>query len=107
MSTSRDGSAAAVRSGPPGRRRSAPANAARTDPARRPDRAEPSPELRVDWTACDGRGLCAELLPEMISTDDWGYPILRTRRVPPELAEHARRAVNDCPTMALRLSRPM
>ncbi len=62
-------------------------------------------ELRVDWTACDGRGLCAELLPELISRDDWGYPLIRRRQVPPGLVEHAQRAVSDCPTLALRLVR--
>ena len=30
--------------------------------------------LRVDPIACDGRGLCAETLPEMITLDDWGFP---------------------------------
>ena len=31
--------------------------------------------LRVDPIACDGRGLCAEALPELITLDDWGFPI--------------------------------
>jgi ferredoxin len=26
--------------------------------------------LHVDWTACDGRGLCAELLPELLVEDE-------------------------------------
>lgn len=64
--------------------------------------------LRIDWTACDGRGLCAELLPELLTEDDWGYPLARDGRgndtaVPPELAGHARRAVARCPMLALRL----
>jgi len=63
--------------------------------------------LQVDWTACDGRGLCAELLPELLARDPWGYPIARHRggvlAVPAELAEHARRAVDACPLLALRL----
>ena len=33
-------------------------------------------QLRVDPTACTGHGLCAELLPELITLDEWGYPIL-------------------------------
>jgi ferredoxin len=32
--------------------------------------------LRVDPIACDGRGLCAEILPELITLDDWGFPII-------------------------------
>ena len=59
--------------------------------------------LTVDRIACDGYGLCAELLPELIELDDWGYPILSTEPVPPQLVERARRAVARCPALALRL----
>jgi ferredoxin len=61
-------------------------------------------ELRVDRIRCDGAGLCAELLPEMVALDDWGYPILRPGSVPEELLDHARRAVEACPVLALRLT---
>jgi ferredoxin len=60
--------------------------------------------LAVDWTACDGRGLCAELLPERIDADEWGYPLVAREPLPDELVGHARRAVALCPTLALRLS---
>jgi ferredoxin len=67
--------------------------------------AYPAPaELTVDWTACDGRGGCTELLPELLDRDDWGYPILRSTTVPAALTRHARQAVRDCPTAALRLA---
>lgn len=63
--------------------------------------------LHVDWTRCDGRGLCQELLPELFDTDDWGYPLSRTGEaapvVPPELGPHADRAVALCPRLALRV----
>lgn len=59
--------------------------------------------LVVDPIACEAHGLCAELLPEMISLDDWGYPILAPGAVPPHARAHARRAVAACPTLALRL----
>jgi ferredoxin len=59
--------------------------------------------LRVNPIACDAHGLCAELLPEMIEADDWGYPIVDDRPIPPELLAHARRAVDACPTLALLL----
>ena len=42
-----------------------------------------SAQLRVDFVACDGRGLCAEALPELITLDDWGFPIVSGRPVPP------------------------
>lgn len=61
--------------------------------------------IQVDPTACEGHGLCAELFPEWIELDDWGYPIIDGREVPAALAEHARRAVAACPALALALVR--
>ncbi|MCM3924627.1 ferredoxin [Frankia sp. AiPs1] len=74
-------------------------------PAVRPAR------LWIDWTACDARGWCAELLPELLARDPAGYPLARaasaqtTRNItiPAPLASHARRAVDACPRLALRL----
>ncbi len=62
-----------------------------------------SPRVRVNPIACKAHGLCAELLPEMITLDDWGYPIIDPRPVPPHLVDYARRAVAACPTLALML----
>jgi ferredoxin len=59
--------------------------------------------LRVNPIACDGHGLCAELLPERIRLDDWGYPIVDDAPLDRELEGHARRAVDACPTLALQL----
>ena len=61
--------------------------------------------LRIDRIACDGRGLCAELLPELIALDDWGYPIIGKGAVPHHLEELARDTVDMCPKLALRLER--
>jgi ferredoxin len=61
-------------------------------------------KLRVNPIACSGHGLCAELLPELISLDEWGYPVIADQQVPPRLARQARRAVTDCPALALRLA---
>ncbi len=66
---------------------------------------ERAARLSVNPIACVGRGLCAELLPEMIQLDEWGYPILGDPSVPEPLLEHARQAVAACPTLALRLNR--
>jgi ferredoxin len=66
---------------------------------------EMSSKLEVDFAACTGHGLCADLLPEMVELDEWGYPILSTDAVHPSLLPHARRAVSTCPTLALRLAR--
>jgi ferredoxin len=62
-------------------------------------------QLKVNPIDCAGHGACAELLPEMISLDEWGYPLLDPRPVPAGLERQARRAVNGCPVLALRLAR--
>jgi ferredoxin len=59
--------------------------------------------MRVDMIACDGRGVCAELFPERISLDDWGYPIVNGSPIDASLMAHAKRAVAGCPLLALRL----
>ena len=61
--------------------------------------------LRVNPIRCDGHGLCAELFPERISLDEWGYPIIDAKPISPGLDAHARRAVDACPVLALRLER--
>jgi ferredoxin len=62
-----------------------------------------SEHLTVDPIACTGHGLCADLFPERVALDDWGYPIIDPAAIPPELREHALRAVRACPAIALRL----
>ncbi|MCW2796005.1 ferredoxin [Nocardioides sp.] len=62
--------------------------------------------IHIDWTRCDGHGACAELLPELLTSDEWGFPVSRTGerdpQVPRQLTEHARHAERSCPLMALR-----
>jgi ferredoxin len=59
--------------------------------------------LNIDRIVCEGRGMCAELLPELIELDEWGYPIVRGAEIPPHLMDHARRAIEACPVLAFRL----
>ena len=61
--------------------------------------------LRLNPIACDAHGVCADLLPEMVTLDPWGYPVIAAGPVPADLEEHARRAVASCPTLALRLDK--
>jgi ferredoxin len=61
--------------------------------------------LVVNPITCVGHGMCAELFPERITFDDWGYPIIDPKPIPPQLVEHARRAVAVCPTLALVLEK--
>jgi ferredoxin len=63
------------------------------------------PRLSIDRIRCDGHGLCAELLPELVRLDDWGYPIITSGEVPNALLAHAQRAVAACPVVALKLLR--
>jgi ferredoxin len=62
-----------------------------------------SQRIVVDPIKCEAHGLCAELLPERITLDEWGYPLIDTRPIPASLAGLARRTVRACPTLALRL----
>lgn len=69
--------------------------------------------LHIDWTRCDGRGFCIELLPGLLARDDWGYPIAAGVEpghrsdvpVAAPLQAAAADAVALCPRLALRLTR--
>lgn len=61
--------------------------------------------LRVNPISCDGHGLCAEIVPELIELDEWGYPIVSGKPVRAGLEKHVKRAVAACPTLALQLVR--
>jgi ferredoxin len=64
-----------------------------------------SKRLAVNPIACTGHGLCAELLPERVTLDEWGYPIVRGEPLPDSQMKDAKRAVAVCPTLALLLLR--
>jgi ferredoxin len=61
--------------------------------------------LALNPIQCEAHGLCAELLPERVTLDEWGYPLLDASPLPQELVTHARRAADACPTLALLLER--
>jgi ferredoxin len=60
--------------------------------------------LTVDPIACDAFGYCAELLPERVSLDEWGYPVVDGERLPAQLLDAARQATHQCPRRALVLT---
>jgi ferredoxin len=64
-----------------------------------------SHRIRVNPIACEAHGVCAELVPEMIVTDPWGYPIVSDQPVPPRLVKLAKKAEASCPTLALIVER--
>lgn len=70
--------------------------------------------LHVDWTRCEARGACLELLEGTLVGDEDGFPLAVGRPpgqrtdvpiAPGELAA-AREAVGACPRLALQLLRP-
>jgi len=60
--------------------------------------------LSIDWTRCDGHGLCHALLPGQIEVDEWGFPILRDTSVSAGDEPATRRAIAACPALALYLT---
>ncbi|WP_081661268.1 ferredoxin [Mycobacterium sp. UM_WWY] len=72
--------------------------------------AKPRVRLHIDWTRCDGRGLCTELLPAVLDRDPWGYPLApsgsREPVIPEDAVDAARAAVARCPRLALSLTTP-
>jgi NADH:ubiquinone oxidoreductase subunit F (NADH-binding)/ferredoxin len=59
--------------------------------------------LVVDWTRCQGHGLCAHLVPEIIHLDTTGFPVMLNIPVPEWLEKDAAQAVEMCPALALRI----
>jgi ferredoxin len=59
--------------------------------------------IRVNPVECTAHGLCAELLPEWVSLDEWGYPAIDEQHLPAQLVKNAKRAAAACPTLALKL----
>ena len=84
-----------------------PAEPVRADRSAVGDRADARSRLRlrVDPVACDAYGFCAELLPERITLDEWGYPIVDGTPVDADLVGLATRAAAACPRRALLLER--
>ena len=64
-----------------------------------------SHRVRVNPIACEAHGMCAELLPERVTLDEWGYPVIDGSRLEGSQVEHALRAARACPTFALLLER--
>jgi ferredoxin len=64
-----------------------------------------SHSVRINPVACEAHGMCAELLPERITLDEWGYPLLDDTPLHGSQVEHAIRAARACPTFALLVNR--
>jgi NADH:ubiquinone oxidoreductase subunit F (NADH-binding)/ferredoxin len=66
---------------------------------------ESGPRLEVDWSRCAGHGLCAVVAPGLVRLGPHGYPVATSMPVAPWQQHAARRAVTQCPALALRLDR--
>ncbi|MEU1015641.1 NADH-ubiquinone oxidoreductase-F iron-sulfur binding region domain-containing protein [Streptomyces sp. NPDC005898] len=60
-------------------------------------------KLAVDWTLCEGHGLCADIVPELIQLGPDGFPSVAEASVPRYSEARASRAVRRCPALALRI----
>jgi ferredoxin len=49
--------------------------------------------------------LCAALLPDAISLDEFGYPIFDRRALETETSTSLRRVANACPALAIRMEK--
>ena len=49
-----------------------------------------STHLDVDPLLCDAYGYCAELLPEAIALDEWGYPVIDPGPLPDDVLAEVR-----------------
>lgn len=58
--------------------------------------------VTIDWRRCRGHGVCAAALGELITLDEWGFPVLDGTEVPDDLKGAARMAQATCPAAALR-----
>lgn len=74
-------------------------------PARRSGDSMSDSVLRVDWTRCDGHGLCAALLASRITLDEWGFPVIDPGELHGQELHEARAAALACPALALRVER--
>ncbi|WP_433325584.1 ferredoxin [Spirillospora sp. CA-294931] len=60
-------------------------------------------QVAIDWSRCDGHGLCAYLVPELIQLDRYGFPVVLGTDIPPWMERDVQRAVAMCPALALRV----
>mgnify|MGYP003600392590 FL=1 len=59
--------------------------------------------VTIDWRRCRGHGVCAAALQEMVTLDEWGYPVMPDPTVSDDLVVAARMAQATCPAAALRV----
>jgi ferredoxin len=61
-------------------------------------------EMRINPIDCVAHGICAELLPEWVELDEWGYPVVDAQPLPAQLVKKAKRTATACPARAIVLT---
>lgn len=61
-------------------------------------------KVTVDWSLCDGNGLCVRAAPEMFALDDDDQLIVLMETFDDALLPKAEAAVDACPKCALSIS---
>ena len=62
-------------------------------------------QLSIDSAVCTGHGRCYTRAPQLIESDDEGFPVLLLQgEVPAELLDDARLAASSCPEGAVKLA---
>ena len=59
--------------------------------------------ITINPAICDGFGYCAEMLPEVLSLDEWGFPIIGEGEIPEQLWAPPSRRCSSVRGRALRL----
>lgn len=60
--------------------------------------------VAIDWSRCDGHGLCAYIVPELIQLDRYGFPVVLGSDIPSWMERDVQKAVAMCPALALRVT---
>jgi len=60
-------------------------------------------KLVVNWSLCDGNGVCAREAPEVLQMDDQDFLIVRSYVVTEDLRPRVEAAVRVCPKRALSI----
>jgi ferredoxin len=59
-------------------------------------------KVEVDADVCAGHGVCCGLCPEVFELSDDGYAFVKVDEVPVEHEAAVRKAINQCPTYAIK-----
>lgn len=60
-------------------------------------------KIILDRFKCTGLGICESFAPEIFEVDDEGDLVMNTDEVPEGMLDNVEKAIQGCPTEALRL----